>query len=109
MSEPLIPLETIKLHLRLDTEPDSELDPELERLLEVAVDHAAQYLGRSIPWDDEDTSSSEAILPASVQQAILILIGEYFENREQHVIGSIITENQTVQHLLHFYRVGLGV
>lgn len=105
----LIPLATIKRHLRLDPEPDSELDVELERLLNVAVDHASQYLGRPIPWDDPDTSSSEAILPASVEQAILILINEYFENREQHIIGSSIRENETVQNLLHFYRVGLGI
>lgn len=105
----LIPLPTIKLHLRLDTAPDSELDPELERLLGVAVDHASQYLGRPIPWDDPDTTSSEATLPPSVEQALLILVGEYFENREQHIVGSIIQENQTVQNLLHFYRIGLGI
>ncbi|GHC19446.1 head-tail connector protein [Aidingimonas halophila] len=105
----LIPLETLKTHLRLDPDPDSELDAELERLLAVAVDHASQYLGRPIPWDDEDTSSSEAIFPASVEQALLILVAEYFENREQHIVGSIIQENQTLQNLLHFYRVGLGV
>ncbi|MCK2183509.1 head-tail connector protein [Halomonas getboli] len=105
----LIPLATIKTHLRLDPDPDSELDAELERLLDVAVEYASQYLGRPIPWDDPDTSSSEAILPASVQQALLILVGEYFENREQHIVGSIIQENQTVVNLLHFHRVGLGI
>lgn len=105
----LIPLETIKRQLRLDTEPDSDLDPELERLLAVAVDHASQYLGRPIPWDDPETSSSEALLPASVEQALLILIGEFFENREQHVVGSSIAENPTVERLLHPYRIGLGI
>ncbi|SDF69690.1 Phage gp6-like head-tail connector protein [Onishia taeanensis] len=105
----LIPLSTIKTHLRLDPDPDSELDPELERLLAVAIDHASQYLGRSIPWDDPATSSSESILPASVEQALLILVAEYFENREQHVTGTIVQENPTVERLLHFYRIGLGI
>ncbi|WP_348826654.1 head-tail connector protein [Halomonas sp. RT37] len=105
----LIPLETIKIHLRLDTAPDAVLDPELERLHDAAVDYASQYLGRPIPWDDEDTSSSEAVFPKSVEQAILILIGEFFENREQHVTGTIVQEIPTVTRLLHFYRIGLGV
>lgn len=105
----LISLETIKNHLRLDGDPDPEIDAELERLYEVAVDYASQYLGRPIPWDDACTSSSEAIFPKSVEQAILILIAEYFENREQNIIGSIVQENPTVVRLLHFYRVGLGV
>lgn len=110
----LISVETIKQHLRLDMDPDSELDVELERLYEVAVDYASNYLGRPIPWEaeteDSSSSSSETmIFPKAVEQAILILIAEYYENREQNVIGTITAELPTVQRLLHFYRVGLGV
>jgi len=108
----LISLETIKYHLRLDGDPDSEIDVELERLHDVAVEYASQYLGRPIPWTSPGTSPSSSetmVFPKSVEQAVLILIAEYFENREQNVVGSIIQENPTVQRLLHFHRVGLGI
>lgn len=113
MADMLISLETIKRHLRLDMDPDSELDPELERLYEAALDYASNYLGRPIPWsieNDSASSSSETmVFPKSVEQAILILIAEYFENREQNLVGTITAELPTVTRLLHFYRVGLGV
>ena len=104
----LIPLMEIKSHLRLPLEVDVEVDAEIERLHDAAVDYAEQYLGRNIPWSD-DESSSEILFPASVKHAILILIAEFYENREQHVIGASVASLPTVERLLHFYRIGLGV
>ena len=103
----LIPLDTIKTHLRLPLGADSELDVELERLHDVALDYCEQYLGREIPWAVAD--SSETFFPKSVEQAMLLLISEYYENREQHVIGASVAELPTVTRLLHFYRIGLGI
>lgn len=110
----LIELEDIKRHLRIaDLDADSELDPYLEGLLDAAVDYASNYLGRPIPWVGEVDSSSEEssseVFPKSVRQAILILISEFDQNREQFVVGASIAELPTVSRLLHFYRVGLGV
>jgi len=104
----LIPLMEIKSHLRLPLEVDVEVDAELERLHDAAVDYAEQYLGRNIPWSDGE-SSSETFFPASVKHAILILIAEFYENREQTIVGTISSRMPTVENLLHFYRVGLGV
>lgn len=101
----LIPLDTIKSHLRLPLGADSELDVELERLHDVALDYCEQYLGREIPWTD----GSKTVFPKSVEQAMLLLISEYYENREQHVIGASVAELPTVTRLLHFYRIGLGI
>ncbi len=104
----LISLDVIKTHLRLSGS-NAELDAELERLYAVAVDYCEQYINRPIPWDDAETPSSEAIFPKSVEQAILILIAEFYENRELHVIGGTIAELPTVKRLLYPYRIGLGV
>lgn len=112
MAALLIPLEDIKRHLRFsDLSPDSELDPYLEGLLDAAVDYCSNYLGRPIPWvdDDGDSNSPSEVFPASVRQAILIVIAELDQNREQAVLGTIVAELPTVTNFLHFYRVGLGV
>ena len=110
----LIEIEDIKRHLRIaDLDPDSELDPYLEDLLDAAVDYASNYLGRPIPWVGEVDSSSEEssseVFPKSVRQAILILISEFDQNREQFIIGASVAELPSVTRLLHFYRVGLGI
>lgn len=105
----LIELDDIKRHLRIaDLAADSELDPYLADLLDAAVDYAGNYLGRAIPWQDPG-APSEDIFPPSVRQAILILIAEFHENREQTVIGTSAAELPAVCRLLHFYRVGLGI
>ena len=103
----MITLPDIKLHLRLDLDPDSETDPELQRLLDAAMDHASQYLNRPVPWTDDE--SSEEVFPASVQAGVLLIIGDLYENREGATNGSVIAANPTVERLLHMYRIGLGV
>lgn len=109
----LIELEDIKRHLRLDLLPDSEADPELESMLDAAVDHASQLIGRSIPWHAPEgnivASEPETIFPSSVRAAILLIIGDLYENREGQVAGVTLDENPAVIRMLHFYRIGLGV
>lgn len=109
----LIELQDIKRHLRLDPLPDSETDPELESMLDAAVDHASQLIGRPIPWEAAEGSASssepELVFPPSVRAAILLIIGDLYENREGQVAGMTLEENPAVIRMLHFYRVGLGV
>lgn len=102
----VLTLTEIKQHLRMD-EAETDEDAHLERLSDAAQDYAEQYLGRAIPWKDDDGNSVD--VPASVFHALLILVAELYENREQRVIGSIVQENPTVERLLHFYRVGMGI
>ena len=71
------------------------------------MSHASQYIDRPIPWTDE---SGELVpVPPDVKAAILLIIGDLYENREGHFVGVQVAENQTVQNLLHFHRVGLGI
>ena len=100
-------LADLKWHLRLDAEPDTESDPQLEAILAEAIDHAAQYLGRPIPWTTEE--SSEVPVPASVRAAVLLIAADLHENREAQFVAVSVADNPAVHRLLHFYRVGLGV
>lgn len=100
----VLTLDEIKAHLRLD---GNEEDAHLTLLSEAAEDYAAQYLGRSLPWLDD--SGAPVPVPASVRAALLLVIGDLYENREGVMVGTIAAVNPTVERLLHFHRVGLGV
>ena len=92
-----------------------EDDTYIQQCIDAAENWAANYMNRpsiegpqnsEYPWDlsqDEVTSNDE--VPAGVVQAILILVGEYYENRTMAMPG----HPQAVEQLLHFHRVCLGV
>jgi|SRR5690554_2286595 len=103
----ILTLEEMKTHLRLSLDPDSEIDPQLEDLEAAAVDYASQYLGRPLPWLDDD--GLPVVVPPSVRAALLLIIGDLYEHREGQIVGETIVDNPAVERLLHFYRVGLGV
>lgn len=100
----VLTLEEIKAHLRVD---GSAEDAQLTLLGEAAEDYASQYLGRSLPWLDD--LGAPVSVPASIRAALLLVVGDLYENREGVVVGTIVAVNPTVERLLHFYRVGLGV
>lgn len=102
----VLTLEDAKLHLRLETGDTAE-DAQLQDLIDAAVDYASQFLNRPIPWAGDD--GTEIPLPASVRAAILLILGDLYENREGQIVGTIRADNPAVERLLHFYRVGLGV
>lgn len=94
----LIPLDDVATHLRLD-------DPlgvdELENLLAAAVDYVEKYMNRAAAIDD--------VLPPSIRAAILLVVGDLYENRESQIVGVSVSKNQTVENLLNFYRVEHGI
>lgn len=102
----VITLDEIKTHLRLELS-DTSQDEELTRLEAVAVDAAAQFIGRSIPWQDE--TGADVAVPESVKQALLIMIAGFDQQREDSVIAASYTKIPTAENMLHFYRVGLGI
>jgi hypothetical protein len=100
----------LKRHLRLDPWPDTEADAELEGFLAAGIDHAEQYLQRSLPWLDETASPpSEVPVPASVRLAVLMIAADLYENREAQIVGVSRADNPAVVRLLNLYRTGLGV
>lgn len=105
----ILTLEEIKRHLRWpDTDPDSEEDPYLEDLEAAAVDHVIDYIGQTIPFE-ADSENSAPWVPPAVKQALLIIISDLYENRQSKFTGVSVSTLDTVQDLLHFKRVGLGI
>lgn len=102
----VLTLPEIKTHLRLDADESAE-DALLESLNEAAHDYASQYLGRPLPWLDDD--GLPVVVPPSVRAAILLIVGDLYENREGRYVGVSVEANPAVTNMLHFYRVGLGV
>ena len=100
----VLTLDEIKSHLRLD---GSAEDDHLALLNDAARDYASQHLNRPLPWLD-DLGASVPV-PASVKAALLLIIGDLYENREGAFVGVNRVDNPTVLRLLTPYRVGLGV
>ena len=69
----------------------------------VRVTYVAGY---TTPGDSPQTYP----LPAAIRSAMLLLIGNMYENREANVVGAAVAELPLgVQHLLQPYRLSLGV
>ena len=99
-------LDQVKKHLRLCPN-DAEENDHLDLIISAAVSHASQYIDRPIPWTDK---AGELVpVPPDVKAAILLIIGDLYENREGLIVGTIVATNPAVQNLLHFHRVGLGI
>lgn len=103
---PVVTLNQVKNHLRLCPN-DADENDHLDLLIQAAVSHASQYLGRPVPWLDKD--GSPVPVPPDVQAAVLLIIGDLYENREGVITGISVSVNPAVQNLLHFHRVGFGV
>jgi len=99
-------LEQIKDHLRLDR-ADASQDAHLEILRDAAEDYAGQYINQSIPWQDADGVAVP--VPASIKAGIMLVISDLYEHREGQIVGVSIADNPTVERLLHFYRVDMGI
>lgn len=102
----VLTLDEIKQHLRMELD-DASRDAELESLEAAAVDHAAQYIGRPIPWTD--SLGADVPVPASIKAAIKLIIADLDQHRENTVVGTIVANRKAAEALLHFYRVGLGI
>lgn len=105
----IVTLERAKAHVAVTHNLDDEL---IQHYIEAAEDYAAKYLGRSLDELLEELYSeppSEPVLPPAVEQAVLLLVGDYYALREAQVTGTILVQNPAAESLLHFYRVGLGV
>ena len=100
----ILSLDEIKAHLRLDGDTE---DAHLQLLAEAAVDHAVDFLDRPLPWMDAD--GGPVAVPASIRAALLLIIGDLYENREGQITGTIRTDNPAVMRLLTPHRVGMGI
>jgi uncharacterized phage protein (predicted DNA packaging) len=91
---------TVKAQLRLD--PDDTEDDLIQRYISAATAHVEQHCDRTIvqaPADD-----SEMALTDDVWQAILLLVGHWYANREAVVVGVANSQLQLGVERLLWYR-----
>lgn len=74
----MISLDLVKSHLLIEHEEDDEL---LQHYIDSAILHAENYIHRKIVSDIEAGEGEVSISP-SIVQACLLLIGEWYEVRE---------------------------
>lgn len=115
----IISLADARAHLAVIHSDDDAL---IQGCIDAAEAYAANYMNRPpladpqvVPWvgqgaaeDSSSSSSSEPLVPADVRQAVLMLVGEYYEHRTQGVTTGY-TKLPAVESILHFHRVGLGL
>lgn len=97
-------LDDLKRHLRIRHDVE---DDDLQEKLDAAIDYAAQFINRTIPWQDDE--GNEVDVPSSVRLAILIIAAELYANREESVVGVSYSKIPKAENMLNFYRVGLGI
>ncbi|SDI79633.1 head-tail connector protein [Pseudomonas abietaniphila] len=85
-----VTLDEAKLHLRVDHEAE---DNYLEGLILAAETHISTFLGDD--WPEP--------MPAPVKAAVLLLVGDLYENRERQA-DRALNENRTYSLLLAPYR-----
>lgn len=84
---------------------------------EYTLDDSRQQLRPVDNWPQQSTGIRLTIdaqsigntVPESVLQAMLLLIGDYYENRTAQTIGGQIVENRAAMFLLNQYRDNMGV
>ena len=95
-------LSEAKAHLRV---LDNDEDTLIQSYIDAAEAHVANYLERSLdPWTEEGGTA-----PQNVRQAILLVIGDFYENREARFVGTIQTNNPAFEALLQFDRFNFGL
>lgn len=79
-----VTLQEIKTHLRLDSD-NNTFDLELIQLKLTAINEVESYINQHL-----NETSFPTGLPASIKHAILLKIGEYYDqDRSGYVIGSM--------------------
>lgn len=98
----VVDLATAKAHLRVD---HSDEDSLITGYIEAAEAHASEYMGRPLdPWNEDEDPA-----PATVKQAILLAVGDFYENREAANQEKAYEVNPAFRSLLNWHRLGMGI
>lgn len=97
-----VTLAEAKQHLRVIGNAE---DAQIQLYLDAAEQQAANFIKRPIPWDDGAVPPVAVPVPAPVKAAILLILGDLFENREGVITGTIVAGNPSVNALLWPYRM----
>lgn len=94
MTEP-VSLDEAKLHLRVDDTTDDTL---ITTLIVAGRQDVENFTKRA--WVGDDLPE----VPATIKVAILLIVGDLYENREGAFVGVSRVDNPTVSRLLWPYR-----
>lgn len=94
-----IELEDIKKHLNLD-EDYTDDDSYLVYLESVAEQLVEKHIDKTL----EEMIAEEGEVPKPLLQAMLLMIGNFYDNRESVSYGNAIEVPNTLQYILSMYR-----
>jgi uncharacterized phage protein (predicted DNA packaging) len=97
----IVSLSLAKNHLRVD---QSEEDSLIQSYIDAAEQYVEGYINRTIPG----SLDSPVTTPKPIISAILLIVGDLYENR----LGASevdLKENKAVVSFLYPYRVGIGI
>ena len=96
----MLDLDRVKLHLRVDGDGE---DAVISGYLEAAKAHVAMHCDRELV-ESAPTGPEQMAFTPDVEQAVLLLVGHWYANREAVVIGTISTAVPLSVERLLWYR-----
>lgn len=96
----MLDLPRVKLHLRLDGDDEDGI---ITGYIEAAKAHVAMHCDRALVETDPVEPDEMGLTP-DVEQAILLLVGHWYANREAVVTGTISTAVPLAVERLLWYR-----
>ena len=96
----MIDLARVKLHLKVDGEEEDTL---IAGYFEAAKSHVATHCDRELV-EGNPTGPEQMGFTPDVEQAVLLMVGHWYANREAVVIGTITSEVPLAVERLLWYR-----
>ncbi|HEN8714179.1 MAG: phage gp6-like head-tail connector protein [Rhizobium sp.] len=96
----MLELATVKMHLRVDGEEEDAL---IVGYVAAAKAHVEQHCDRKLV-DADPVEPEEMGLTSDVEQAVLLLVGHWYANREAVAVGTIATAMPLAVERLLWYR-----
>ena len=96
----MLDLARVKLHLRVDGDDEDQI---ITGYVEAAKSHVAMHCDRVLVETDPAGPEEMGLTP-DVEQAILLLVGHWYANREAVVIGTIASDIPLAVERLLWYR-----
>lgn len=96
----MLDLDRVKVHLRVDGDDE---DAVIQGYVEAAKAHVAMHCDRVLV-ETEPTLPDEMGLTPDVEQAVLLLVGHWYANREAVVVGTISSAVPLAVDRLLWYR-----
>lgn len=96
----MLDLATVKMHLRVDGDEEDAL---IGGYVEAAKAHVEQHCDRKLVEGDP-VEPEQMGLTRDVEQAVLLLVGHWYANREAVAVGTIATAMPLAVERLLWYR-----